>query len=67
MLVSDFRKTFAGQLSKKQLHPRRFQSKVRKTRKLVQNFKSVTTSTFESKFVLGMGFIVKTSGCPVLV
>ena len=34
-------------------------NKVRKTWKLVHNVKSVTTSTFEWKFVLHIGFIVK--------
>ena len=34
-------------------------AKCAKTWKLVQNVKSVTSSTFESKFVLRIGFIVK--------
>jgi len=59
MLVSDFRKMFARPISKVQLHRRRLQNKVRKTWKLVHNVKSMTTSTFESKFVLRIGFIVK--------
>jgi len=34
-------------------------SKCAKTWKLVQNVKSLTTSTFESKFVVRIGFIAK--------
>jgi len=59
VLVSDFRKMFARQISKVQLHRRRFQSKVRKHLKLLHNVKSMTTSTFECNFVLRIGFIVK--------
>jgi len=59
ILVSDFRKMFARQISKVQLHRRRLQSKVRKTWNLVHNVKSMTTSTFECKFVLHIEFIVK--------
>jgi len=59
ILVSGFRKMFARQISKVQLHRRGLQSKVRKICQLVHNVKSVTTSTFESKFVLRIVFIVK--------
>jgi len=59
MLVSDFRKMFAREISKVQLHQRRLQAKCAKTWKLLHNVKSMTTSTFESKFVLHFGFIVK--------
>jgi len=48
VMVSDFTKMFARQISKVQLHRRRLQSKVRKTLKLVYNVKSVTTSTLTS-------------------
>ena len=68
MLVSGFRKMFARQVSKVQLHWRKLQSKGRKTWKLVHNVRSMKTSTFEFKFVLRIGFIVKvTAGCSVLV
>jgi len=43
-------------------------TKCAKTRKLVHNVKSMTTSTIECKFVLRIGFIVKvTARCAVLV
>jgi len=43
-------------------------AKCAKTWKLVHNVRSMKTSTFEGKFVLGIGFIVKvTARCPVLV
>jgi len=68
ILVSDFKKMFARQISKVQLHRRKLQSKVRKTWKLVHNVRNMKTSTFECKFVLRIGFIVKvTAGCSVLV
>ena len=68
ILVSDFRKMFARQISKVQLHWRRLQSKVRKNMEVGENVKSMTTSTFECKFVLRIGFIVKvTAECSVLV
>jgi len=75
ILVSDFRKMFARQISDKykydaeqiytvsnmarcfctrqisKVHRRRFQNKCSKSRKLVHNVKSMTTSTFECKFV----------------
>jgi len=57
-LVSVFRKMFARQISKVQLHRRRLQSKMYKNLK-VGGKRSVTTSTFKSKFVLRIGFIVK--------
>jgi len=41
-------------------------TKCAKTRKLVHNVESMTTSTFECKFVLRNGFIVK-ARCSVLV
>jgi len=60
ILVSDFRKIFARQISKAQ--------KFAKTCKLMHNVRSMTTSTFEYKFVLRIGFIVRvTVGCSVLV
>ena len=37
-----------------------YKAKCTKTSKLMQNVKSVTTSTFKSKFVLRIGFTVKT-------
>jgi len=59
-LASDFRKMFARQISKVQLHRRRLQSKVRKNLKVgAYNVKSMATSTFECKFVLRIGFNVK--------
>jgi len=57
-LVSVFRKMFARQISKVQLHRRRLQSKMYKNLK-VGGKRSVTTSTFKSKLVLRIGFIVK--------
>jgi len=68
LLVSDFRKIFAIQISKVQLHRRKLQAKCAKTWKLVHNVRSMKTSTFGCKFVLGIGFIVKvTARCSVLV
>jgi len=68
ILVSDLRKMFARQISEVQLHRRRLQSKARKTCQLVHNVKSVTTSTFESKFVLRIVFIERLDArYPVLV
>jgi len=58
ILVSDFTKMFARQISKVQLHRRRLKS-AKNLEVGVQLFKSVTTSTFECKFVLRIGFIVK--------
>jgi len=57
-----YRKMFARQISKVQLHRRRLQSKARKNLKVgAYNVKSVATSTFGFKFVLRIGFIVKAS------
>jgi len=68
ILVSDFRKMFARLISNVRLQRRKLQSKVRKNWKLVHNVRSMKTSTFECKFVLRIGLIVKvTAGCSVLV
>jgi len=59
VLVSDFKKMFARQISKVQLHQRRLQSKVCKNLKVgAYNIKSMATLTFECKFVPSIGFIV---------
>jgi len=43
-------------------------TKYAKTWKFVHNVRSMKTSTFECKFVLRIGFIVKvTAGCSVVV
>jgi len=59
VLVSDFRKMFARQISEVQLHRGRLQSKCAKTWKFVHNVESMTSSTFECKYFLHIGFIVK--------
>jgi len=59
ILVSDFRKMFARQNQKYNFIGEDCKTKSRKTRKLVHNVKSMTTSIFECEFVLRIGFIVK--------
>jgi len=58
ILVSDFRKMFAKH-QKYNFIGEGCKAKCAKTWKLVHNLKSMTTSTFEGKFVLRIGFIVK--------
>jgi len=57
---------FARLISNVRLQRRKLHSKVRKNWKLVHNVRSMKTSTFECKFVLRIGLIVKvTAGCSV--
>jgi len=68
MLVSNSGKCLHDKYQKYNVIGEDCKAKCAKTWKLLHNVTSMKTSTFEFKFVLCIGFIVKvTAGCSVLV